>query len=226
MNLPPDIFFGHHASPVAPPVTPSPARALIQELGAVLQGRLELTLSLVLNPCLPLMANEPAGDEVVIISVEDVWPPFLRLETLEEVMARENLGAVCPSAARHARGASINVVGGRDLEVATLDVCGAKPVEDASRQRTVPNALYSLTGSNAAHLRIFERRENPGHQGGGPGHIIIGHDGDLRLHIGESLADLKTLVGNGSGQNLDVGMRKAVGELLKSTVLVACGDKE
>lgn len=77
-----NVSLSDKAGPVTAPVATSPSRALVKELGTVLEGGLELTLLLVLNPGLPLVADEPAGDKIIIVSVEDVFAPFLRLEAL------------------------------------------------------------------------------------------------------------------------------------------------
>lgn len=119
------------ASPVAAPVASGPARALVEELEAVLEGGLNLALAIVLNPGLDLMADQPTSDEIVVVGIEDVAAPALSLEALQEVVALQNLGPVGSSPARHARGSAINVMGSGNLEVPPLDVGRAKPIEDA-----------------------------------------------------------------------------------------------
>lgn len=180
---------------------------------------------LVLNPGLPLVADQPASDEVVIVSVEDVLAPLLSLEALEEVVAGENLGSVSAGASRHAGSAAVDVVGGGDLEVATLNVGRTKPVEDTSGPVALPDALNSLAGADTTDLGVLEGSENPGHEGRGPGNIVVGHDGDLGGNLGKSLADLETLVRDRSGEDLDIGVRKAASELLESGVLLNRGDE-
>lgn len=124
----PDISLSDQAGPVASPVAACPTRALVQKLVAVLEGRLNLALLLVLNPGLPLVAHEPTSHKVVIVSVQNPLPPLLVLEAVKEVVARQNLGTIGASASRHARCAAVNVVGSRDLKVATLNVSCAQPV--------------------------------------------------------------------------------------------------
>lgn len=53
----PDVALCDNACPIAAPVAACPAGALVQELEAVLQGRFDLTLGLVLNPSVPLVAD-------------------------------------------------------------------------------------------------------------------------------------------------------------------------
>lgn len=220
-----DVSLLDKAGPVAAPIAASPAGALVQELGAVLESGLKLTLALVLDPGLPLVADEPAGDEVVVVSVQDVLAPLLSLEALEEVVAGEDLGTVGAGSARHAGSAAIDIVGGGDLEVATLNVSSAEPVVDASGPVTLPDALNSLAGADTTDLGVLEGSENPGHQSRRPGDIVVSHDGDLGGYLGKSLADLEALVGDGSRVDLDIGVRKAASKLLKSSVLLGGGDK-
>lgn len=55
---------------------------------AVLERRLDFALRLVLDPCLPLMVNQPSGDKIVVIGVQDPLPPLLVLKPVQKVMAR------------------------------------------------------------------------------------------------------------------------------------------
>lgn len=213
------------AGPVASPVAARPAGALVEELGAVLQRRLNLALALVLDPGLPLVADEPARDKVVVVSVQDPLPPLFRLEAVEEVMALEDVGAVGAGAARHARGAAVHVVRGRDLKVAALNVGGAEPVPDADGPGRRPLALDPLAGADAAHLGVLKGGQDPGHQRRRPGHVVVSHDGDGRLDAGQGLADLQALVGNGRVHDADLGVVERPGQLVQRLALVVGGDK-
>jgi hypothetical protein len=79
--------FFQKAGPVASPVAASPPRALVKKLVAIFQSGLQLAFRLILHPRLPLMADKPAGDKVVIIGIENPPPPFLILEPVEKLMA-------------------------------------------------------------------------------------------------------------------------------------------
>src|SRR5688572_29681246 len=98
LNSLPNVSLSDQASPIASPVTSCPTRALVQEFVAVLQSRLNLTLSLVLNPGLPLMADQPTGNKVVVVGIQDPLSPFLVLESLEKVVASKNIRAIGSSA--------------------------------------------------------------------------------------------------------------------------------
>lgn len=87
-SLPPHISLRNHTGPVASPVTASPARALVEKLVAILESGLQLTFRFVLDPCLPLMADKPSGNEVVIVSIENPLPPFFILKSVKEVVTR------------------------------------------------------------------------------------------------------------------------------------------
>lgn len=98
----PNVAFSDHAGPVASPVASGPTRALVQKFGAVLQSCLDLTLLVVLDPCLPLVAYQPTSHKVVVVSIQNPLSPLLVLEAVEKVMAREDFRAVGAGTARHA----------------------------------------------------------------------------------------------------------------------------
>lgn len=79
------------------------------------------------------MAHQPTRHEVVVISIQDVISPSLRFESLEELSASEDLGSVSSGTTGHARGSTVDIVSGRNLEVAAFDVRGAEPIEDLRR---------------------------------------------------------------------------------------------
>lgn len=213
------------AGPVASPIATRPAGALIQEFGAILQSGFNLAFALILDPGLPLVAHQPSRDKVIVVSIQDPLSPLFGLEAVEEIMALEDFRSVRSSASRHAGGAAVHVVSSRDLKVAALNVCGSEPIPDANRPRGRPLALHSLACADAADLGIFKGGENPGHQGGWPGHIIVSHDGDGSFHGRQSLADLKSLVGNGCIHDTDPWVIEGLGQLLKSLALVVCCDQ-
>lgn len=95
----PDISLAHQTRPVAAPVAAGPSRALIEKLDPIFKGSLDLTLILVLNPGLPLVADKPSSDKVVVVSVQNPLSPFLVLEAVKEVVAGEDFGSVRASPA-------------------------------------------------------------------------------------------------------------------------------
>lgn len=209
LYLHPNMPLAREAGPVAAPVAARPPGALIQKLGAVLQSRLELAFALVLNPSLPLVADEPARDKVVVVGVENPLPPFFVLKAVQEVVALQNLRSIGACATRHARSTAVHVVRGRDLKVATLNIRRAEPVPQATRQRRVPFATNTLVCADTPHLGILKWSKNPWHESRGPGHIVVRHDGNGSLDMGQGLADLKALVGNGSIEDANGGMSKS-----------------
>lgn len=209
--LRPDVALAHERGPVGAPVGAGPARALKEELVAVLERRLDLALVVVLDPRAPLVTDEPARDKVVVVGVEDPGAPLLVAEPVQEIVARQDLGAVGPRAPGHAARPAVHVVRGRDLKVATLNVRGAQPVPHARREGGIlTQTAHALVGAHAADGGVFKGSEDPGHQGVRPGHVVVGHDGDGRAHLGERLADLETLVGNGRAQDADQGGRRGL----------------
>jgi hypothetical protein len=220
------VPLGEEAGIVAPPVAARPPRALEQELGVVLERRLDLTLAVVLDPRLPPVRDQPPGDEVVVIRVQLELAPALRLEAVQEQGALEDLGSEGAGPARHARGAAINAVGGRDLEVPPLDVGRAQPVVDAGRHGSRPDALDPLTGTNPPDPRILERGQEPGQDRARPRDIVVGHDGDGGLDPGDGLAHLDALIRDGGVEDADVGRLERLDKREELLILVRGGDEE
>lgn len=211
MYVLPDVTLCYQASPVASPVASCPTRTLVEKLGAILESGFDLAFSLILDPGLPLLADEPSGDEVVVVGIEDPLSPLLILEARKELMAHQDFRPIGASASRHARSTAVNVVRGRDLEVAALNVGCSEPIPGSSGPRSLELALDSLAGSNTTNLVVFEGGQDPGNESGWPRHIVIRHDGDSGRYLRESFTDLNALVGNGGIQNTNVGVAQRVG---------------
>lgn len=156
MNVLPNRSLSHETRVVAPPVTARPSTALIQKLLVVLQRRLNLTLSVVLNPCPPSAVDQPARDKVVVISVQLILTPPLCPEPIKEQRTLEDFGTESTSTPRHTRGSSVKVVSRRNLEVAALNVGRTEPIVHIIHGRTVLETLNALARTNAAHLGILK----------------------------------------------------------------------
>lgn len=230
---PEDIALPAQTGPVAAPVASGPARALVQELHALLQGGLNLAFPIVLDPSLHLVTDQPPSHEVVVVGIENVPGPAFRLKALQEVMALQDLGAIGASAAGHTGSSAVDVMGSGNLEVAPLDVRSTEPVPDASRDRAVELALDALAGAHPSNLRIFEGCQEMGHQSGGPLHIVVCHDHDFSRDMItlERFADLETLVGFVNLENHDLGVLEAgrpqtVSHLHESIKSIVRGDQD
>lgn len=220
------MSLGEEAGIVAPPVAARPPRALEQELGVVLERRLDLTLAVVLDPRLPPVRDQPAGDEVVVVRVQLELAPALRLEAVQEQGALQDLRSEGAGPARHARGAAINPVSGRDLEVASLDVGRAQPIVDPCRNRPGPDSLDALTGTNTPYSRILERGQEPGQDRAWPRDIVVRHDGDGGLDAGDGLADLDALIRDGGVEDADVGRLERLDKREELLIFVRGRDEE
>lgn len=141
-------------------------------------------------------------------------------------MTRENFRAVGTGAARHAGSAAVDVVCSRDFKVAAFNVSSTQPVPSLGRPRTVVLPSNPLASSNTADFRIFEWSQNPRHKSRGPSHIVVRHDSDGRLNLGEGLAHLKALVRDGGVQNSNFGKDQRVSQLLKLLSLVMRSDQD
>lgn len=150
------------------------------------------------------MADEPSRHEIVVVGIECIFLPSFVLETFQEIRALQNFSPVGTSPARHARGAAINVVSRRDLEITTLNVCCSKPVPAFSRPVPTSVSPYPLTGANTPDLGVVEWGKNPRHQRRRPSDIVICHDDDTCLDMGQCFTDLEALVGNTAAQHSDV----------------------
>lgn len=227
LYLHPDVPLAREAGPVAAPVAARPPRALVEELGAVFQRRLELAFALVLNPRLPLMADEPPRHKVVVVGVENPLAPFLVFEPVEEVVALQNLRSIGACATRHAGCATVHVVRGRNLKVAPLNVSRAEPVPHPVSQRRIPFAPNALVRADTTHLGILKGGEEPGHERRGPGDVVVGHDGNGSLDLRQGLAHLQALVGNGSVEDADGGISKSSNQLVQGlSLVVRCHQNE
>lgn len=226
MHLRPDVSLCDEASIIASPVAACPSGTLVQELDVVLKGCLNLGLPVVLNPCLPLLRDQPASHEIIVVRIELILTPALSLEAFQEQRALQNIGAKGARAARHAGGPSINPVGCRDLEVSSLNVCSPQPVVNSGHNRTRSDSLDSLTRANASDFRIFEWSQQPGQNCARPRDIVVCHDYDGRLDLRDGFADLDPLVCNWDLKNSNIGGLESLCKFDKLGVFAGRGDQE
>jgi len=198
------MSLGHQAGIIAPPVTTSPSRTLIQELDIVLQGRLNLAFPVILNPCLPLVGDEPASNEIIIVSIELILTPAFSLEAFEKQGTLQNLGTERTGASGHARRSTINAVCRGNLEVAPLDIRRTQPIVQNRRQGARSNSLDPLIWTNTTNFCLLERCQQPGENCAWPRDIVVCHDDDRRFDLGNGLTYLNPLVRNGDVEDADV----------------------
>lgn len=229
--IPPYVTLNAETGEVAAPVAPRPSRTLVQELDPILKGRLQLALTLVLDPRLPAFLDQPARHKVVVVGVQVEFAPPLIPEATQELAVVENLGPVSSRAPRHAGGSAVDVVRGGDFEVAALNVSHTEPVPAAGCEGCIGFPAHSLAGADATHLGVFERSENPAHHGRGPRDIVISHDGNGGLNLGKRSANLESLVRPDCEQNTNArGVKWSLGlqrirESLQLSMLLSDGDQ-
>ncbi len=211
---------------IASPVASRPTRALIQELDVVLESGFDLAFTIVLDPSCLLVCYQPASDKVVIISVELKLAPPLGLETVQEQGSLQDFGPEGAGASGHAGGATINVVCRGDLKVTPLDIRRTKPIEHNIRDRAGPDSLDSLTGPDTPNFRTLERSQQPWENGSRPRDIVVRHDCDTGLHVGDSLTNLDTLVRDRYVEYSDIRSFKGLDKSYEFLVLVGRGDQE
>lgn len=194
LSIPPNISLINQRCPVTPPITSRPPQTLLQKVRIILQRRLNLTLLVVLDPRLVLMRNQPPRHKVVVIRVQLVLPPPLRLEAVQEQRILQNLGAKGTCASRHTTRSTVHVVRRGNLKVSPLNVDGPEKIPYPCHPGSGSQPLHTLTGTYSTHFRILKRCQQPWKNCARPRHIIVGQYHNLRLHHGDRLADLQTFV--------------------------------
>ena len=188
------------ASQIAPPIRAHPAQALAQILGVVLERRLHLALAVVLELDLPVVRKQPAGNEVVVVGIQEVVaPPGLVCEAVGEVGVLQNLGPVCHCSAGETGQTAVDPVASGAVEIPPDQVDGAQELPDIG----AVEAAQLLVGPDAAHLGILKGSQDPFCELGRQPDIVVEQQGDLGLHLGYRSAQLPALVGLADGQDLD-----------------------
>ena len=157
--LRPNMSFSNQAGIIASPIASCPTRTLIQELDVVFQGRFDLTLHVILNPCLPTVRNQPTWDKVVIVGIEMVFTPTFGLEAFQEQWALENFRSQHDCASRHARSSTVHSMCRWNLKISSFNVCCTQPIIHDIRNWTRSNTLYPLTWSNSTYFAVLEWRQ-------------------------------------------------------------------
>lgn len=224
--LRPNVSFSNEAGIVTTPVAASPSRALIQEFDVVLERRLNFAFLIVLNPSFPLVRDQPSSYKVVIVRIELEFTPALGLEPVEEERTLKDLRTERASATRHTRCATINAMSCRDFEVASFDISCAKPIVVILAEGSRAQPLNTLTWPNTTDLGILERSQEPWKYCPWPRDVVIRHYDKSRLDLGDCLAYLNALVGNGYLENPNIGSLQGLDEFHKSLIFVRGGDEE
>jgi hypothetical protein len=113
-----------------------------------------------------------------------------------------------------------------DLKVTPLDIRGTKPIEHNVRDRAGSDSLDSLTGANTTNFRSFERSQQPWENSPRPRDIVVRHDYDTCLDLGDSLTDLDTLVRNRYMEESNIRRFESLDKIYELLVLVRRGDQE
>lgn len=155
-DLLPNMSFRNQTSIITSPIAASPPRALVQVLEIVLECRFDFTLSVVLNPCRPLICNKPSRNKVIVIRIELILPPSLCFKSIQEERTLQNLGPECTSSPRHAGGSTVNTMGCRNFKVASLNISSSKPIECTLGKGAIAYSLDSLTWPNTTNLCVLK----------------------------------------------------------------------
>lgn len=204
----PDMLFIKHARQVAPPIAPRPPCALFQELRVVLQRRQDLCLWVVLDIRLPAVRHHPARYEVVVVRVQLILakPPALIGECVRKAHVLEDLAAVCDGSSRQARDTTVDMGGGRAVEVPPFQVDSSQETPDPLRPRGRGSSSHSLACSNPSILLVvFKRRQDPAQQVGWPAHVVVCEDCNGGTDLGDGGRHLAPFVGMGHGKQTNSG---------------------
>jgi hypothetical protein len=160
-----------------------------------------------------LIGDQPSSDKVVVVRIKLKFAPPLSLKAIEEQGTLQDFRPEGARAPGHARCATIDTVSRRDFEIPSLNVCPTQPIEASGQKRSRSYPLDTLAGANATNLEVLERCQKPGKDCFGPRDIVVCHDDERRLDLGNSFTDLNPLIRNGNLENSDVrdfqGLHKA-----------------
>lgn len=167
---------------------------------------------------IPALFHLPARDEVVVISSD--WAKHSKEELLigeagQEVGILEDRSAMGGSSTGEHEDTSVQGIGGRKLEVVSLEVDAAPEVEDVVQTVTPTGAANDLVGAQPADLWILKRRANGLQEvEAGPVHVVVDEDGNGSLDSRKGMANLETLVSNGGRGDRNGSRRPALMERL------------
>ena len=199
---------------------------MIEKLNIVLKCGFDFAFPIVLYPGLPLIRDQPPSDEVIIVSIELELAPAFSLKAIEEQGALQYLGPERTCASGHAGCATINVVGRGDLEVSSLNICSSQPIEQKFGNGTRSDSLDSLTGAYTTNLCVFKGSKEPGYDCPRPRDIVVCHDNDVSLDLGNSLTNLNTLVRNWDVENTNIRCFQRLHKCEKPLIFVRSCDQE
>ena len=141
---------------------------------------------------LPVVVEEPSGDEVVVVGVEEVVAaPCLVCEAVCEIGVLQDLRSVRYCSARQAWQTSINPVAGRAVKVPPDEVHGAEEFPYVG----AVHATELLVGPYTSHPRVLKGGQKPFAKLFWQPDIVVQQQRDLRLDLWDRPAQLSALVG-------------------------------
>lgn len=208
------MLFVKHTGQVTAPVASRPPCTLLKKFGIVFQRSLDFGFGVVLHECFPAMRHHPTGDKVVIVCVQLVFakPPFLVGEGVGKSFILENLGAICDTAPRHARKATVDMRRRCTLKVAAFQIQGPEEIVYALDERRCNRTAQSLAGDHTTvSLVLFKRSQNPRHGRTWPTHVIVSKDRDGCADLWNGAGHLTSFVGVGDSEETNSGFRRRHG---------------
>ena len=195
-HLQPDITFGKHTGKIAPPIAACPPQTLLQELWVVFQGGKDFALRVILHVRLVVMRDQPAGQEIVVVSIELVLaePPLFICEAISEFDVLQDARPIGAGATRQAGHASIYVSRCSTIKIATLQIQCSQEAVDALGESGVLCSSQTLACDYASILLVLEWRQHPLKGSARPRDIVVSKDCDLGGDLGDGSGHLTSLV--------------------------------
>lgn len=158
---------------IAPPVTPSPAKALSKKFGIALQCGSKHAFIIILDPSLPALGDQPSGNEVVVVRIKIILAPTLVAKAVQKFSGVKDFSTECTCSPGHAGGAAVHVMRGRNLEVAPFKIIRSEPVVTPSKNRATRQPLDLLAYADSANLRDLQSSQQPWQDSRRPRHVVI-----------------------------------------------------
>lgn len=133
------------------------------------------------------------------------------------------MGSIRRGTAREARDTTINVRGGRNLKVTTLQIKCSEVIPEA----WVSGTTKTLASTHATDLRILKCGQKILQECARPDHIVIREDGQKGSYLHQALDHLMAFTRFVNAKNLDLRLGYGPAEVLKTgDMVVGCDDDD
>jgi len=209
---------------VRPPGIASPPQNLLQEAPIGFHRRKKLRLGATLHIGAPTVRDHPPCKELIVTRVQLVLSqPVVVCEAVQKFGVLEDDSPVGSRSPRQAWDTAVDMTGGGDFDVANGKAECGKNFPDRHR---LPHWLNALACTNASNLLVLETGQDRGKQGRGPNGVVVGEEDDVGGGVFDTVAHLKTLVGEWYRQDAYPLWVDLVGKVLEGAKHLLFGDDE